>query len=272
MDLRSGCPPCYRTPTKSTPWGPLLLPPSWRKAFGAAVQVPRSSWAVNSRHSCQAFFQDASHIDRLALLSDPARLVAEVSAAGIDPQAEFDSFIRTACASVRSAFHGPLTYASGTWENVDWSQFDFVGVDAYRDAASRQGYPAMLQASMGHGRPVVITEFGCAAYRGAADAGALAWTAVDRTSRPPRLRDGIERDETEQAAEVADLLTLMETAGIEAAFIYTYISPTYPSSRDPAYDLDTASYALLRSWPDGRTERKAVYQAVAERYGRRIEP
>jgi hypothetical protein len=210
-----------------------------------------------------------SHADRLALLSDPARLVAEVSAAGIDPQAEFATFIRTACAFARSAFQGPVTYASGTWENVDWSQFDFVGVDAYRDASNRQGYPAMLKTLADHGPPIVITEFGCAAYHGAAEAGGLAWRAVERTSRPPRLREGIERDEAEQATEVATVLALLETAEIEGAFIYTYIAPTYSSSQDPESDLDTASYSLVRSWPDGRTEQKAVYRAVADVYGGR---
>ena len=167
------------------------------------------------------------------------------------------------------AILGKDAYASGTWENVDWSQFDFVGVDAYRDASNRQGYPATLKTLADHGLPVLVTEFGCAAYRGAAEAGGLAWTAVERTSRPPRLRAGIERDEAEQATEVGGLLALMETAGLEGAFIYTYIAPTYTSNTDPAYDLDTASYSLVRSWPDGRTEQKAVYRAVADAYGAR---
>ena len=207
-----------------------------------------------------------SHADRLALLSDPVRLVAEVSTAGVDPEMEFATFIRSACETVRSVFQGRLTYASGIWETVDWSLFDFVGVDAYRDSANRKDYPTMLGRVAGHGLPVLITEFGCATYQGAADAGGLAWTAVERTSQPPRLREGIVRDEAEQAREIKAVLALMEAAKIEGAFIYTYIAPTYPASQDPAHDLDTASYSLVRSWPNGRTERKAVYKTVADEY------
>jgi hypothetical protein len=153
------------------------------------------------------------------------------------------------------------------WENVDWSQFDIVGVDAYRDSSNRQDYPAMLGRLADHELPIVITEFGCASYRGAAEAGGFAWTAVERTKRPPRLREGIVRDEAEQAKEVAAVLALIEAADIDGAFIYTYIAPTYPSSQDPEHDLDAASYSLVRSWPDGRTEEKAAYKVVAEVYG-----
>jgi hypothetical protein len=33
----------------------------------------------------------------------------------------------------RSTFGGPVSFASGIWEDVDWSGFDVVGIDAYRD-------------------------------------------------------------------------------------------------------------------------------------------
>jgi len=208
----------------------------------------------------------ATHAERFALLSDPTGLVAEVTATGIDPQESFAAFLRAAVETARSAFHGQVTYASGMWEEVDWSSFDIVGVDAYRDAANREAYPDALRALTRQHRPAVITELGCATYRGAADAGGLAWMAVDRSTQPRRLRGGIERDEGEQAGALSALLATAGSSGVEGAFIYTYIAPSYPSSLDPTQDLDAASYALVRSWPDGRTEPKAAYHTVAHLY------
>ena len=139
---------------------------------------------------------------------------------------------------------------------------------AYRDASNRTAYADTLRALTRTRRPVVITEFGCATYRGAADAGGLAWTAAERGVEPRRLREGILRDEAAQAQELADLLATAKSSGIDGAFIYTYVMPSYPSSRESAKDLDTASYALVRSWPDGRTEPKAAYHTVAHMYCR----
>lgn len=206
--------------------------------------------------------------DRLALLTDLPRLLAEVATQGFDPQDRFDAFLTDAVAGARAQFAGPLTYASGTWEQVDWSRFDLAGIDAYRDAGNRDAYVAMLRAWMSHGKPLVITEVGCATYRGSADLGSLAWTAVDRGAKPRRLKEGIDRDEVEQATEIVAVLDLIASSGAEGAFIYTYAAPSYPSSQEGPLDLDTASYALVRTWPDGTTERKAAFTAVADRYGR----
>jgi len=92
----------------------------------------------------------------------------------------------------------------------------------------------------------------------------MGWTVVDGAAG--RLRDGVIRDEPGQAAELIVLLDQMDEAGLEGAFVYTYVAPSYPSDPDPARDLDTASFALVRSWPHGRTEPKAAYRTVADRY------
>jgi hypothetical protein len=205
---------------------------------------------------------------RLELLSDVNRLMEAVAASGVDPQARFAEFLADAVRSVRGRFGGQVTYASGGWEEVDWSLFDIVGVDAYRDAANRAGYVDQLRSYARFGKPVVITEFGCATYRGAADAGGLGWTAVERSSRPRRLRSGIVRDEAAQASDLAETLRLIEQAGAGGCFVYTYVAPSYPASDEPEMDLDTASYALVRSWPNGRTSHKAAFDAVAAEYTR----
>jgi hypothetical protein len=208
----------------------------------------------------------ATHAERLALLADPARLTTEVVGAGLDPQAAFSDFLTTAAERARGLFRGPLTYAAGLWEEVDWTRFDIVGVDAYRDAANRASYPDALRAHQTHGRPVVVTEVGCATYRGAADAGGMAWAVIERTP-DAKLHEGIVRDEAAQAGELGAVLDVIASTETDGVFVYTYIAPSYPANTDPVRDLDTASYALVRSWPDDRTEPKAAYHAVAERYG-----
>lgn len=77
---------------------------------------------------------------------------------------------------------------------------------------------------------------------------------------------GIVRDEAGQAAELGAVLDLVEYSGIDGAFVYTYVAPSYPSSREAALDLDAASYALVGSWPDGSTERRAESGVVADRF------
>jgi hypothetical protein len=208
----------------------------------------------------------ATHGERMGLLVDPARLMVAIGASGLDPQAQFAAFLRSAAATARAHFSGPVAYAAGLWEDVDWSLFDIVGLDAYRDADNRATYAATLAKHLGAGRRVVVTETGCATYRGAAAAGGMAWTAVERRDEPRRLRPGVVRDEREQAEELGELLDLAEQGGVDGVFIYTYVAPSYPSSANPEADLDAASYALVRSWPDGRTEPKLAYGSTSERY------
>lgn len=81
----------------------------------------------------------------------------------------------------RSRFDGPLTYPSGTREQVDWSRFDLVDVDADRDKGDRGGCPDLLRSQLHHERPLIVTKIGCATFRGAADPGSLARTSVDRS-------------------------------------------------------------------------------------------
>jgi len=54
------------------------------------------------------------------------------------------AFLAGAAEAVRSQFGGPLTYAAGTWEPVDWSRIDIVSVDAYRDARNAGRAPGEL--------------------------------------------------------------------------------------------------------------------------------
>ncbi|MEM6793838.1 MAG: hypothetical protein AAF725_07630 [Acidobacteriota bacterium] len=98
----------------------------------------------------------------------------------VDREAEWRHLI----SSVRRVFSGPLTYAGNWWADYDrvpfWDALDAVGVDAYFPLASsdeasdedlRAGAQKMAQTleadARRTGKPVILTEVGFAARRGA---------------------------------------------------------------------------------------------------------
>lgn len=163
-----------------------------------------------------------------------------------------NAFLAEAAGRVREVFHGGLTYASVPLETVAWERFDLVSVDLYRDAAIRDRFAEIVGRYVALGRPVAVTEFGCCTYRGAAAAGgrgfAILDTAGGRDSTPARLDGLYVRDESEQARELVEMLTIFDRAGVDAAFVMTFVAPLNPCSDDPVHDLDMASYSLVKSF------------------------
>lgn len=62
------------------------------------------------------------------------------------------------------------------------------------------------------------------------------------------------------------MLRIMDGIGVEGAFVFTFAAPALTHSQDPRYDLDLASYALVKTYPDGTWQPKAAYHAVASYY------
>jgi hypothetical protein len=63
--------------------------------------------------------------------------------------------------------HGLLTYASTPFEVVDWSLFDVIGVDHYRNSkVEDHRYAERIKRYLGQDKPVVNSEFGHSLYRG----------------------------------------------------------------------------------------------------------
>lgn len=44
--------------------------------------------------------------------------------------------------------------------------FDFAAVDLYRSASNAAGFRSHVRRHLGHGKPLVVTEFGCRTHRG----------------------------------------------------------------------------------------------------------
>ncbi len=74
----------------------------------------------------------------------------------------------------------------------------------------------------------MVTEFGCCTYRGAAEGGGGGWAVIDEGVNPPRVREAIERDETEQVAYCNELLDAFEAGPVDGAFWFSFASYDKP--------------------------------------------
>ncbi|HEY3734530.1 MAG TPA: hypothetical protein VGL63_11495 [Streptosporangiaceae bacterium] len=215
-----------------------------------------------------------------------AHLRREAIAGSNQPAERLNEFLGRASEAVRAVFRGPLTYASLIGEWVDWGRFDFVGVDHYRDARIKDRYIELLAPLLRERKPVVVTEVGMRAYRGAEDSGTLGFGVVDERSRGlsalplvgrfvrARLNGAYVRDEELQARELTEVLAILDAAGVDGAFVSSFADPISPYSDDPRYDLDMSALSLVKTYAGGRGttypdmpwEPKAAFRAVAKCY------
>ncbi len=187
-----------------------------------------------------------------------------------------NAFLARANDAVRQVFRGNVTYMSVPLETVDWSLFDFVGVDMYRETRIKDSFGYMINRYFAHNKPVIIGEFGCCTYQGAEDAGGMGWAIVDFNAMPLQLNGDYVRDEGLQARELTDVLSVLDSVGVDGAFVFTFVSPNLLYNEDAKYDFDMASYSLVKSYadkhgvtyPDMPWEPKESFKAVADYYAR----
>jgi len=187
-----------------------------------------------------------------------------------------NAFLVRANEAVRQVFHGNVTYVSVPFETVDWSLFDFVGLDIYREARIKDSFGDLVKRYLAYHKPAIIGEFGCCTYQGAENAGGMGWAIVDGSTMPLQLNGDYVRDEGVQARELTEVLSILDAVGVDGTFVFTFVSPTSPYNEDPQYDLDMASYSLVKSYadkhgatyPDMPWEPKESFKAVAEYYAK----
>ena len=196
------------------------------------------------------------------------------------------NFLHDVVGDVRREFSGPITYASLTWEEVDWTLFDIIGVDHFRDERIEHQYLDMLTNYFTFDKPVVITEFGMRGYVGANCTGTLGTGIVDDSlltrSKLPFLKNHVTlqlvgdpvRDEHLQASEVVHTLGLLNAKKVNGAFVTTFSDYLAPTSDDPKFDLDMSSFSLVKNlgtnngttYPNMNWEPKESFHAVADWY------
>ena len=196
----------------------------------------------------------------------PPRRLAEVSA-------RFDDFLGRAVAEIRECFAGRITYAAIPFERIDWTPFDFVSVELIRSAEVADQYRDGVRNLVAGGKPVAITGFGAATYRGARRRGAAQWRSSS-TTRTPSTRSGWTgstsgtrpaKPRTSRAA--GDLRHRRRRQHLR--FLFALGNLPHRPDGDPRDDLDLASPAIVKTlegrhgdtYPDMTWEPKAAFTA-----------
>ncbi|MBD0695017.1 hypothetical protein [Streptomyces sp. CBMA123] len=214
------------------------------------------------------FLPGDSTDERVALLARPEAVREHLGAVST----KVNAFLRTAVATIRAHFTGPVSYAAVPLERVDWTPFDLVSLDLYRDASTAERFADGVRELTAQGKPVAVTEFGSATYRGAGDRGALGLEVVEYDAEGPvRLNGRYERDEPGQAGYLRELLEAFDAGGIDASFVFTFAlyDFVHRPDGDPREDLDLASYGLVKVYEDRPGlpwEPKEAFAAVGEYY------
>ncbi|HEY6737807.1 MAG TPA: hypothetical protein VI076_03085 [Actinopolymorphaceae bacterium] len=190
-----------------------------------------------------------------------------------------DEFLRRAVATVRERFGGKVTYAAIQFERVDWELFDFVTYELIRSAEVADRFRDGVRQLVAGGKPVAITGFGTATWRGAGEVAPRSMEVLEHdkdTGAPVRLTGEYERDEAGQAAYLRELLEIFESEGVDSTFVYLFALDSLPHrpDGDPRDDLDLASLGVVKvlegrngvAYPDMPWEPKDAFAAVAAHY------
>lgn len=198
-----------------------------------------------------------------------------------------NAFLADAVTVIRERFQGAVTYASIQFEAVDWELFDFVTVELIRSAVVADIFRSSVRTLVTQqSKPVAITGFGSATWRGAGDMAPRSMEIIENdptTGAPVRLNGIYERDETGQADYIIDLLEIFDSEGVDSAFVFLFALDNLPHrpESDPREDLDLASLSIVKvldghkgtAFPQMPWEPKVAFTAVAEFYARvRLRP
>jgi hypothetical protein len=211
------------------------------------------------------------------LLADPdgrRDRIAEV-------RTRLDAFLRGAVPVIRQRFGGKVTYAAIPFEGVDWDLFDVVTLELIRSAEVADQFRDGVRRLVAQPKPVAITGFGTATWRGAGDVAPRSMAIIsydEATGVPLRLNGRYERDEAGQARYLSELLDIFDAEGVDSTFVYLFALDNLPHrpDGDPRDDLDLASVGIVKvlegragdTYPDVPWEPKAAFGVIAEHYSR----
>jgi hypothetical protein len=211
------------------------------------------------------------------LLADPAGRAERLA----EVRARLNQFQRGAVPAIRERFSGPVTYAAIPFEGPDWNLFDVVTLELIRSAEVADQFRDGVRRLVAQSKPVAITGFGSATWRGAGDVAPRSMEILasdEATGAPLRLNGQYERDEAGQATYLGELLDIFGSEGVDSAFVYLFALNNLPHrpDGDPRDDLDLASVGIVKvlegrngdTYPDLPWEPKAAFATVAERYSR----
>ncbi|MGC4192065.1 MAG: hypothetical protein QM589_13010 [Thermomicrobiales bacterium] len=199
-----------------------------------------------------------------------------ITAGDVDWDATMNRFaglLQVLADTARAHFGGPITYSDTPDMTGAWDAFDVIGLDHYLSAESKSTYVQTIDTLAATGKPVWIKEFGCPPWKGAAEAGGMAWDILDYTADPPRIAEGIVRDEASQARAIIETLELIGQSKAERAYLYEFITTGSTRNTDPRYDYDLNGYGIVSTWDEshdrpyettGYWEPKEAFHQLAE--------
>ena len=216
------------------------------------------------------FIQGDTLHERVTKLAKPLFFIK--NALGIKPpyQKSFNQFLKAAASVVKKEFSGKLTYASAMWENVDWTDFDYISMNLYKASFNKSFYNQLLKKLVVKGKPVIITEFGCCTYNGADQKGPTGYFVLDFTKTPPVFKEKCIRNEKVQADYILDLLTIYDKERITGAFVFDFYSQSHAYSDNPENDYDMASFSITRSMGNNKWEPKESFLRIGEYFKNNI--
>ncbi len=195
----------------------------------------------------KGFVDGETTYERIRKKFSPPSIILNVLGLKNNVYKKLNSHLKEVVENVRQNFGGKLTYASGTWENVDWSLFDIVGIDHYRASYNKSNYIKQLSAYYKFNKPVAVLEFGTCAYIGAGDKGGAAWAITEIKDGKLVIKGNHNRDESVQSKYIVELLDIFKKENVYAAFVFTFINPRFMYNDIPKFDLDLASYGIVKS-------------------------
>lgn len=193
------------------------------------------------------FVKGATVEERIKNLFSPFGLIKNMLGVSRGYNTKLNIFLVAVVNEIRQRFKGKISYASGSWEKIDWKLFDIIGVDHYRASYNKSIYIKELQKYKNMGMPFCVTEFGCCTYKGAAEKGPMGWAIVDWKKEVPELKGEFVRDEQVQADYLLELLRIFDDEKVLGAFVFTFILENYKYNTDPKHDLDMASYGIVKA-------------------------
>ena len=69
---------------------------------------------------------------------------------------------------------------------------------------------------------------------------------MDWDKERPELKGNYMRDESVQSGYLKELLDICSEEDVSGAFVFTFVQPSLVYDEDPKYDLDMASYGIVR--------------------------
>jgi hypothetical protein len=194
----------------------------------------------------KGFLQGETLYDRLKRMFNPFGIFLNITGLRKSMYRRLNLFLGEMVQKVRKEFSGKLTYASGTWENINWGLFDMVGIDHYRASYNKRNYSKQIAAYYKFNKPVCLLEFGCCAYEGAEDKGGAGWAITEFKDGRMMIKGQYIRDEDVQSDYILELLNIFRSEKVYAAFVFTFVNPRYTFNTNPLYDLDMASYGIVK--------------------------